>query len=411
MTVKERFLKYVSIHTQSAHGVEHVPTTERQFDLARYLENEMKEMGLDNVRLSENGYVYAVLPATAGYEDVSGIGFIAHMDTSPDFSGENVKPQIIENYDGGDVKLGTSGRTLDVETFPHLPTLKGKTLITTDGTTLLGADDKAGIAEILTAVETIMTKDIPHGKICIGFTPDEEVGLGPSHFDVPGFGAEYAYTVDGGRANGVSYENFNAASATFEIHGYSVHPGGAKNKMINALLLGYEINSMLPSGETPRTTEGREGFYHLTSMSGTVAEAKIGYIVRDHSIEIFNARKSTLRLIEKLINEKYGEGTVKLTIKDQYPNMYEKIKDKMYIIDNAYEAIRKLGMEPSSTAGRGGTDGATLSFMGLPCPNIGTEGYGAHGPYEHITVEGMELCVQLIIEIAKNHLEKAKTGK
>lgn len=401
MTVKERFLDYVSYSTQSAEDIEQVPSTERQWDLARHLEAEMKELGISDVRLGEHAYVYGVIPATPGYEAVPAIGFIAHMDTATEVSGENVRPQIIENYDGSPITLGTSGRVIDPENFPHLASLKGQSVITTDGTTLLGADDKAGIAEILTMAETLLKEDIPHGKICIGFTPDEEVGHGPSYFDIPGFGADYAYTVDGGDPACVTYENFNACAAAFNIQGYSIHPGSSKNKMINALLVGYEINSMLPGGETPRNTEGYEGFYHLTGMNGDTSSCTMTYIVRDFDMGYFRARKATLNHIAKLLNEKYGEGTVTLTIRDQYPNMYESLKDKMYIVDNAFEAIRNLGMEPYAEAGRGGTDGATLSANGLPCPNLGTGGHAAHGPYEHITVEALETCTKLLLEIVK----------
>ena len=406
MNIQERFLKYVNIPTQSAEGVSHVPTTEVQWNLARELEKEMNEMGLSDVRVSENAYVYGVLPATPGYEELSGIGFIAHMDTATEFPGEGLKTQIIENYDGGEVKLGTSGRVLDLENFPHLPSLKGKTLITTDGTTLLGADDKAGIAEILTAVSMLQEQNIPHGKVCIGFTPDEEVGLGPSHFDIENFGAEYAYTMDGGDPACVSYENFHACAATFEIKGYSIHPGSSKNRMINAALVGCEINGMLPTGETPRDSEGREGFYHLTSFNGSTTSCTLSYIVRDFDMGYFRARKATLEHIAVLMNEKYGEGTVTLTIRDQYPNMYEVLKDKMFIVDNAYTALRTLGLEPYAQPARGGTDGATLSYHGLPCPNLGTGGFAAHGPFEHVTVEDMQTCAQLIVEIVKLHSAK-----
>ena len=403
MKVSERLLKYVAVHTKSDDDSESVPSTKRQFDLAKMLVEEMKKIGIADAHVDDMCYVYGSVPATKGYEDKPAIGFIAHMDTAPDFNGENVKPRIIENYDGGRVELGESGRVLSPAEFKHLPSLEGRTLIVTDGTSLLGADDKAGIAEIMTAVERIINENIPHGRLLVSFTPDEEVGRGADHFDVEHFGAEYAYTVDGGQENIIEYENFNASAAHIEINGFNVHPGSAKNIMINALLVACEFNGMLPSGETPRDTEGYEGFFHLCDLSGTTEHAEMDYILRDHSAEIMTARKATLKHIEKLLNQKYGEGTVKVTVKDQYLNMVEKIKPCFHLIENACDAVRELGLEPRTEPIRGGTDGARLSFMGLPCPNLGTGGYAYHGPYEHITVEGMELATDIIIGIVKRY--------
>ena len=321
--------------------------------------------------------------------------------SAPDFSGKDVKPQIIPDYDGNDVLLKGSGTYLKVSDFPTLKTLKGRTLITTDGTTLLGADDKAGVSEIMTAVEQIITEKIPHGDIWIGFTPDEEVGSGADLFDLDYFKARFAYTVDGDYEGEVAYENFNAASASFEIKGVNVHPGEAKDIMINAALVGCEIASLLPENETPAHTEGREGFYHLTDFSGDIAHAKVNYIVRDHDKATFEKRLDTLRGIEKKMNEKYHADTVKLNIQHSYSNMLEVIEKNEYVVAIAKKAIKNVGLEPVSRPVRGGTDGARLSFMGLPCPNLGTGGYGFHGPFEHISVEGMDTAVSVIKEIVK----------
>ncbi len=399
----ERFLNYVKIHTTSDEESASSPTTYRQFDLAELLVSEMKELGIADARVAENCYVYGTLPATPGCEDKPAIGFLAHMDTAPDFCGENVRPQIHENYDGKALVLGESGRILSPETFPHLDLLKGRTLITTDGTTLLGADDKAGVAEIMTLAQRLIEEEIPHGKICIGFTPDEEVGSGAEGLDLSAFGAKYAYTVDGGPENEIVYENFNAAAADFEVNGFNIHPGDAKDKMINASLVAMEINGMLPAAERPEHTERYEGFYHLTSMTGSVERAHLSYIVRDHSSARFDSRLETLRLIEKTINEKYGPGTVTLTLKEQYRNMEEKIRPCMHLIDNAKDSIRSLGMEPDVSPIRGGTDGARLSFRGLPCPNLGTGGYAFHGPYEHITAESMDTVVEVLLGIVARY--------
>ena len=403
MKAYERLLKYVEVYTVSDENSDTHPTTLRQFDLANILVEEMKELGIQDVKLDDNCYVYGYIPAIKGYEDKLSIGIIAHMDTAPAANGDNVKPQIIENYDGGDVVLKGNNSILSPERFPHLKTLKGRTLITTDGTSLLGADDKAGIAEILTACEVIINENIPHGKICVGFTPDEEVGLGAHFFDVKNFGADFAYTIDGGEEGEISYENFNAAAAKIEISGVSVHPGSAKNTMVNALNVAIEFNSMLPAAERPEHTEGYEGFYYLEKLSGNTDNATMEYILRDHNAEKFEVKKSMILLAEKLINEKYGEGTVKATIRDQYKNMIENIKPCFHLIDNATEAMKSLNVTPVIEPIRGGTDGATLSYMGLPCPNLGTGGFAYHGEFEHITVEGMDICTNIIIEILKRY--------
>lgn len=401
MRAYERFLNYVKIHTTSDENSNTTPSTRRQFDLAEILAEEMKKLGVKDVRVDENCYVYGAIPATPGYEDKPAIGLIAHLDTAPDFCGEHVNPQIHRNYNGEDVTLGDSGKVLSVKTFPHLKELKGRTLITTDGTTLLGADDKAGIAEIMTVAEELLKGTMSHGKVCIAFTPDEEVGSGADKMDIPAFGAQYAYTADGGCENEIVYENFNASEAVFKIRGFNIHPGEAKNKMINAALVGMEINSMLPNLETPAHTELYEGFFHLCEMEGTVENATLQYIIRDHSAASFEARENTLRHIEKIMNEKYGQGTVSLEIHEQYRNMIEKVAPCMQLVDYAKDAIRELGMEPNTDPIRGGTDGAQLSFRGLPCPNLGTGGYAFHGPYEHITAEGMDTAVHVMLGILK----------
>lgn len=404
MKAYERMLKYVKIWTTSDSSSETVPSTLRQFDLAKLLVEEMKGLGIEDTHVDDKCYVYGTLPATKGYEDKAKLGFIAHLDTSEDISGQNVNPQIIENYDGGDVVLGDSGRVIKVSDFPHLKNFKGRTLITTDGTTLLGADDKAGIAEIMTAIERIQNENIPHGKICIGFNPDEEIGTGAHNFDVEKFGADFAYTLDGWLEGQIEYENFNASLATFEIKGINVHPGSAKNIMINSQLLAMEINSMLPN-ETPATTEGYEGFYHLMETTGSVEYSKLVYIVRDHDADKFAARNEFLQNIARTINDKYGEGSVTITIKEQYRNMKEKIEPCMHLIDNAKKAIKAVGLEPTVDAIRGGTDGAQLSFKGLPCPNLGTGGAAYHGACEHISVEGMDKVVDIVIELVKIYAE------
>ena len=401
MRVDERFLKYVSYWTTSEEEKNVIPSTERQFTLAKELERELKDLGLEKVILTDHCYVYGLLPATPGLEEKKAVGFISHMDTAPDFSGKNVKPQIIPDYVGEDILLKGSNTYLKVKDFPTLKSLKGKTLITTDGTTLLGADDKAGVAEIITAIEEIIKSNIPHGDIWIGFTPDEEVGAGADLFDLDYFCADFAYTLDGDYEGEVAYENFNAASAVFSIKGVNVHPGEAKDIMVNAALVACEIQSLLPPTETPAHTENREGFFHLTDMQGDVASATLSYIVRDHDKINFETRLETLQSLEKEMNQKYGEGTVSLVIHNSYSNMLEIIEQNQYVVDIAKKAIETVGLTPVSRPVRGGTDGARISFMGLPCPNLGTGGYGFHGPYEHVSVEAMNTAIEIIKEIVK----------
>lgn len=401
MKAYERLLKYAVIRTPSCDGAAEHPSSLCQFDLANLLVEEMKALGITDAHVDKHCYVYGKLPATFGYEDRPCIGFIAHMDTVSDFCDHEIVPVITENYDGEDLPLGDSGRILSTDTFKHLPSLKGRTLITTDGTTVLGADDKAGIAEILTLIERLNEEQIPHGPLAVAFTPDEEIGTGASGFDVEHFGAQYAYTLDGGTEGEIQYESFNACKAHFDIRGFSVHPGSSKDTMINACLVAMEINAMLPGMETPRGTEDYEGFFHLCGMSGDCAGAQLDYIVRDFDKNFFEARKRTLRLIEKNLNEKWGEGTVTLTITEQYQNMAEIISGCMHLVDNAVKAAEAVGVTPLTIPIRGGTDGSQLSFMGLPCPNLGTGGHAFHGPYEHITVEGMDKTVELITELVK----------
>ena len=399
MKAYERFLEYIKIPTVSDPESGRHPSTEAQFVLAKKLTGELKAMGIE-AECDDKCYVYASIPASEGCESAPAIGFIAHLDTAPDFCGEGVEPRLIENYDGCDVELG-EGRSLKVSDFPHLASLKGRTLIVTNGKTLLGADDKAGVAEIMTMAATLIKESLPHGKICIAFTPDEEIGEGADNFDVKRFGADFAYTADGGEEGGIEYENFNAAGATFEIVGFNIHPGSAKDKMINASLVAMEINALLPDDDIPAKTEGYEGFYHLTDMMGSVEHATLKYIIRDHSAEIFAKRCDAVRVIEKQMNEKYGEGTVKLTLREQYRNMEEMIKPCFHIVETAQKAIREAGLDPIIVPIRGGTDGARLSFEGLPCPNLGTGGYAFHGPYEHITAEGMDKAVEILLGIVR----------
>ena len=396
MRASERFLKYVKVHTTSDPASAAAPSSAIQFDLAHMLVEEMTALGIENAHVDEFGVVYGWLPATPGMEDMPALGFIAHMDTSPDYSGENVKPQIIANYDGGDVVLAGTGDVLTVSSFPTLTALKGMTLITSDGTTLLGADDKAGIAEILTAVEAVMSENKPHGKLCIAFTPDEEIGMGVAHFDIEKFGAAFAYTVDGGREGEIAYETFNAASATVKVTGMSVHPGSSKDTMINAALVAMEYNSLLPAGDTPRLTEGYEGFFHLHDMKGDVSNAELEYIVRDHDRATFEVRKQTMRHAAKVINERYGKEVVALELKDTYYNMAEKIAPHMHLIDNAKKAAEMAGMKPFLEPVRGGTDGCRLSEMGMPTPNLCTGGFAYHGKFEHIAMESMERCAEMV---------------
>ena len=402
MRAYERFLNYVKRHTTSEERSETTPSSDRQFTLGNLLAEELREMGIEDVTIDDKCYIYAKLPATEGLEKAPALGFIAHMDTSPDFSGENVQPQIVSDYDGEAVSLGQSGLTLSPDTFPHLCQLKGRTLITTDGTTLLGADDKAGVAEIMTMTEELLSSKLPHGTICIGFTPDEEIGRGADYFEVERFGADFAYTVDGGAENAIEYENFNAAGAKVVVKGLSVHPGDSKDTMINASLVAMEFNAMLPAGDIPRHTEEYEGFYHLCEMKGDVSEATLSYIVRDHDAALFEARLYTLHHIEKLLNEKYGPGTVTLTIREQYRNMKEMIEPCMHLIDNAKQAVQSVGLQPVTVPIRGGTDGARLSYMGLPCPNLSAGGYSCHGRKELISVQSLEKMVDVLETIVRN---------
>lgn len=401
MRAYERFLKYAKVYTESEGGTGISPSTARQWDLAHMLVAEMKELGLENVSVSQYGVVTGYLSATPGCEGAPAMGFLAHMDTSPSFTGKNVVPVLHENYDGGDVALPQAGRVLRVADFPQLKGLKGRTLITADGSTLLGADDKAGIAEILTMCERLIAEQRPHGKLCIGFTPDEEIGEGADHVDVPAFGAQFAYTVDGGAEGEVEYENFNAASARIEITGVSVHPGSAKDAMENALLIATEINAALPADEIPARTEGYEGFFHLEELSGSVASARVGYIIRDHDKEKFAAKKALMEQAVANVRAAHPKAEIKLELRDSYYNMASQLKDCMHLIDNACEAVRRVGLQPSIIPVRGGTDGARLSYRGLPCPNLGTGGYNFHGPYEFITVEGMDAAAEILLQLVE----------
>ncbi|MGN0662156.1 MAG: peptidase T [Faecalibacterium sp.] len=399
MRAYERLLQYVRFHTTSDASSGTHPSAAREFDLAHALVEEMKALGIENAFVDENCYVYGSLPATPGCEGKHALGLIAHMDTADDASGENVEPVLHENYDGGDVVLPATGMVMKVSTFPFLADMKGETLITTDGRTLLGADDKSGIAEILTAVEYIQTEGRPHGKLCIAFTPDEEIGEGALLFDIPGFGADFAYTVDGGDAGCIEYENFNAASATVTIHGFSVHPGSAKDAMINASNVAMEFHGALPVMARPETTEGREGFYHLCQMVSDVTEAKLGYILRDHDAGRLQYKKDNLFQIADYLNDKYGPGTVEVEIKDSYRNMLEKIQPHFHLVETAREAVRMAGLEPEEVPVRGGTDGAVLSWKGLPCPNLGTGGFNFHGVCECTTAERMDKATQILLNI------------
>lgn len=406
MKVQERFFKYAAINTTSDEESATRPSTQCQLDLARQLAADMRDLGLRNVRISEYGYVYGYLPATPDYEDCPKLGFIAHMDTSPDAPGAGVKPQVWPDYDGGDLEL-KEGVTLGPDLFPHLAGLKGRTLVTSDGTTLLGADNKAGIAEILTACEIIVREKIPHGRICVAFTPDEEIGRGADNFDLAEFGADFAFTMDGGPEGELEYENFNAAEAAVEIKGVSVHPGTAKDIMVNALVVACELNSLLPAGQTPADTEGYEGFYFLRKLTGTVDTASLAYSLRDHDSGLLEQRKEKLRAIGQDLNRRYGAGTVEVEITDRYRNMADIIRQHFHLVESARQAMANLGLKPLITPMRGGTDGATLSYKGLPCPNLGTGGYAYHSVLEHITVEGMEKCTSLIVELARIYAQKS----
>ena len=400
MNAVDRFLKYVSYDTQSDEHSDTTPSTEKQKVLSAALAEELNQLGLYNAHMDEYGYVYAWLPASAGCEGVPCVGLVAHMDTSPSASGANVKPRIVR-YEGGDLVLNEEKNiVMKAADFESLAKYVGQELIVTDGTTLLGADDKAGVAEIVSALDYLIAHpEIPHGRIAVCFTPDEEVGSGADHFDVPGFGAAVAYTVDGGELGELEYENFNAASASVVIHGVNIHPGSAKNKMKNALLIGLEFANMLPAAETPAHTEGYEGFYHLGEMHGDETETTMSYIIRDHDMNSFLARKAYMGRVSDYLNAKYGAGTVELTLKDSYFNMREKIEPHMYLIHRARSAMEAVGITPMEVPIRGGTDGARLSFMGLPCPNLCTGGVNFHGVHEYIPVEALEKMTQVLVNL------------
>ena len=402
MNATEKFLKYVTIDTRSEEGQEPVPSTNVQFDLANLLVEEMKAMGISDAQVDGHCYVYGTIPATTD-KAVPTLGFVAHMDTAPVVSGKGVNPRIVSCYDGGDILLNeAAGVVMSPVEFPRLKNYLGEDLIVTDGTTLLGADDKAGIAEIMAMAEHLLTHpEIPHGTIRLGFTPDEEVGRGTDFFDVAGFGADVAYTVDGGALGELEYENFNAASAKVYVKGSSIHPGSAKGKLKNAILLAYEFHSMLPPAERPEYTEGYEGFYHLNHMSGEVEDAFLDYLVRDHDREKFEEKKAYLTRVADYLNAKYGAGTVRLELTDRYYNMKEKILPHMYLVDLAKEAMEELSITPQVIPIRGGTDGCHLSYMGLPCPNLCTGGENSHGKYEFISVRSLEQTANLLVRIVE----------
>nr|WP_263324056.1 peptidase T [Neobacillus sp. Marseille-Q6967] len=396
----ERFTSYVKVDTQSNEANETCPSTPGQLTLANMLVEELKQIGMEEVTIDENGYVMATLPSNTD-KDVPTIGFLAHVDTATDFTGKNVNPQVIENYDGNDIALNPTV-TMTTKDFPSLPQYKGHTLITTDGTTLLGADNKAGIAEIMTAMAyLIQHPEIKHGKVRVAFTPDEEIGRGPHKFDVPKFNAKYAYTVDGGPLGELEYESFNAASAKITVRGTNIHPGSAKDKMVNSMKIAMELHSQLPAQEAPEHTEGYEGFYHLISFNGEVEQTKLYYIIRDHDMEKFKARKEKIQTIVSQLNEKYGSDTIQLDLNDQYYNMGEKIKPVMEIVEIAQQAMENLDIKPLIKPIRGGTDGSQLSYMGLPTPNIFTGGENFHGKYEFISVDNMIKATNTVIEIVK----------
>lgn len=408
MTVKERFLHYVSFDTQSDDRSETFPSTEKQKVLLEVLKNEMEQLGLTEVTMDKYGYVMGTIPASVGCEKAPVIGFISHVDTSPDMSGKNIKPQIIENYDGTDIPLNEN-LALMVSEFPELSFFKGHTLITTDGTTLLGADDKAGVAEIMTMAEYLLTNpQVAHGKIRIGFTPDEEIGRGVDYFDVKAFGADYAYTVDGGLEGELEYENFNAAGAKLTIQGRNIHPGSAKGKMINALQIACDLHAMLPVEMRPELTEQYEGFYHLHHIEGNVEKAEMAYIIRDHSRELFEQKKQIITQAVEYINKQYPQAVIKLELKDQYYNMREKVEPHPELIEVAEKAMKMAGVEPIIKPIRGGTDGSRLSYMGLPCPNLFAGGMNFHGKYEYVSLDSMYKAVKTITNIATLWAEKGK---
>ena len=402
MTIVERFLKYVSFDTQSAEDSETTPSTEKQWILARYLKEELEGIGLTEVEIDEHAYVYATLPANTD-KPLPTVGFIAHMDTSPDCSGKDVHPRIVKNYDGGDIVLDeAAGIVTSPKKFPELLDHVGEDIIVTDGHTLLGADDKAGIAEIVQAMAYLIAHpEIKHGRIRVGFNPDEEIGLGAHRFNVEKFGCDFAYTMDGGELGELEFENFNAASAKVEVTGVSVHPGYAKNKMVNAARVATEYASLMPAAETPERTAEYEGFYHLLGMNGNVEKASLTYIIRDHSRARFEERKEYAAAVGELLNKKYGAGTVKVTLADQYYNMREKVEPVMHIIDTALDAMKDCGIQPRVRAIRGGTDGAQLSFKGLPCPNIFAGGLNFHGPHEFLPIPSLEKASMVVVKICE----------
>ena len=393
MRAYERLIKYAQICTESSMDTGTTPSTPGQWDLARLLVDELKELGLEGPSVDEHCIVTAWLPAAPGCEDVPALGLVAHMDTAPAFTGKGVKPILHKDYDGGDIVLPQEGRAIRAADFPFLAGMRGKTLITADGSTLLGADDKAGVAEIMTLCERLMAEELPHGRLCIAFTPDEEIGEGPDHFDVAAFGARYAYTVDGSAAGSIEYENFNAASAKVDITGVSVHPGAAKGVMENALLIAQELNALLPRSAVPGKTDGYEGFFHLDALTGTTASAHMEYIIRDHDRAKFEEKKALMERSAAQVGADHPTARVELTLKDSYYNMKEKLTDCMHLVDNAKRAAELAGLTPAVEPIRGGTDGARLSYMGLPCPNLGTGGYNFHGPLELACVEEMDAVV------------------
>lgn len=398
--VVERFINYAQQYTTSDPESTSYPSTNRQLDFMKKLVEELKGIGLEEVEMDQYGYVTATIPAN-GVDDCRVVGFISHVDTSPDFAGENVNPQIIEKYDGSPVKL-KNGVVIDPKDFPEILNYKGQDIITADGTTLLGADDKAGVAEIVTAAEIIRnTKSFKHGKIRIAFTPDEEIGKGTDHFDVKKFGADFAYTLDGGEIGELEFENFNAAGARITVSGRSVHPGAAKNKMVNALLVAHKLVGMLPPTQRPEHTEKYEGFFHLLSLNGNVEKAELQYLIRDHSFEKFEEKKKLLKEVVQLINLEYGKEVVEMKLADQYYNMRQKIEPVMHVIDIAKEAMKLADVEPKIKAIRGGTDGARLSYDGLPCPNVFAGGHNFHGPFEFVPVPSMVKAVEVILNIAQ----------
>jgi len=401
-TVTDRFLSYAKIDTQSDESSQSCPSSEKQWDLARKLVEELEEIGMEEITIDDHAYIMATLPSNIE-KKVPVIGFISHMDTSPDMSGKNVNPQIIKNYDGGDIELNKKlNMVLSPKDFPELLFYKGQDIITTDGTTLLGADDKAGIAEIMSAMDYLINNpEIKHGKIRVGFTVDEEIGRGADKFDVEKFGADVAYTLDGGQIGELEYENFNAALATVKIQGRNVHPGTAKNQMINAILLGMEFNTMLPVDQRPEYTKDYEGFFHLIDFNGQVEHTSFRYIIRDHDLDKFNDKKKLIQDCAEFMNLKYGSGRVRIELVDQYFNMQEKVEPVKYIVDIAEEAMQAVGVEPIKKPIRGGTDGSKLSYMGLPCPNIFAGGHNFHGKYEYVPIQSMEKSVEVIVKIAE----------